>query len=74
MIYSMASHPEIQKRCQDEIDEILKGRNSDEILWCVYLVNRTPIQQRASVIGCDYVRIVIARVFLCLLFDVDWLK
>ncbi|CAG2232925.1 Cytochrome P450 4F22,Leukotriene-B(4) omega-hydroxylase 2,Phylloquinone omega-hydroxylase CYP4F2,Cytochrome P450 4F4,Cytochrome P450 4F8,Cytochrome P450 4F5,Cytochrome P450 4F12,Docosahexaenoic acid omega-hydroxylase CYP4F3,Cytochrome P450 4B1 [Mytilus edulis] len=32
-LYSLAEHPEIQKKLQAEVDEVLKGRDSDEILW-----------------------------------------
>jgi len=34
-LYSLAEHPEIQKKIQKEIDEVLKGREMDEILWYV---------------------------------------
>ncbi|XP_071109030.1 ultra-long-chain fatty acid omega-hydroxylase-like [Haliotis cracherodii] len=33
MLYHMAKHPEYQTRVQEEIDTILKGRESDNILW-----------------------------------------
>ncbi|KAL4240868.1 hypothetical protein ACF0H5_001653 [Mactra antiquata] len=33
ILYSLAQHQEYQKKCQEEIDEILQGRESDEILW-----------------------------------------
>ncbi|KAK2151982.1 hypothetical protein LSH36_343g00001 [Paralvinella palmiformis] len=32
-VYSLAGHPEYQKKCQMEIDEILNGRETDEITW-----------------------------------------
>ncbi|KAK2165954.1 hypothetical protein LSH36_44g13010 [Paralvinella palmiformis] len=32
-LYSLAQNPEWQKRCQQEIDQILDGRDSDYILW-----------------------------------------
>jgi len=32
-MYSLASHPEHQTRCQQEIDEILSGRDSQDIEW-----------------------------------------
>lgn len=30
---SLAEHPEHQRRIQQELDEVLKGRESDDILW-----------------------------------------
>ena len=34
ILYSLAQHPEYQLKCQQEIDEILQDRDSDELLWC----------------------------------------
>ncbi|KAK3104941.1 hypothetical protein FSP39_013651 [Pinctada imbricata] len=33
LLYSLAAHPEHQGRCQEEVDEILKGRDVDDIEW-----------------------------------------
>lgn len=33
IIYSLAIHPEYQEACRNEIDDILSGRDSDNILW-----------------------------------------
>lgn len=33
ILYSLAEHPEYQRKCQEEIDGLLDGRDSDEILW-----------------------------------------
>jgi len=33
ILYSLAEHPDIQAKCQQEVDDILDGRESDEILW-----------------------------------------
>ena len=33
MLYIMAKYPEHQRRVQEEIDDVLEGRDSDEILW-----------------------------------------
>lgn len=33
ILYAMASHPEHQVLCQQEIDSVLADRDSDEILW-----------------------------------------
>ncbi|PVD31378.1 hypothetical protein C0Q70_06790 [Pomacea canaliculata] len=32
-MYSLAQHPDIQATCQEEIDELFKGRETDEVLW-----------------------------------------
>lgn len=32
-LFSLASHPEAQARCQEEIDEILRGRKTKDIEW-----------------------------------------
>ncbi|KAK2169193.1 hypothetical protein LSH36_12g34012 [Paralvinella palmiformis] len=32
-LYDLACHPDIQRRCQQEVDALLEGRDSDEILW-----------------------------------------
>ncbi|XP_033747773.1 cytochrome P450 4F22-like isoform X1 [Pecten maximus] len=32
-LYSIAQHPEIQQRLQQEIDEVLQGQDSDDISW-----------------------------------------
>ncbi|XP_021372772.1 phylloquinone omega-hydroxylase CYP4F2-like isoform X1 [Mizuhopecten yessoensis] len=32
-LYSLAENPEIQRRIQQEIDEVLQGRDSDDITW-----------------------------------------
>ncbi|XP_060077843.1 cytochrome P450 4F2-like isoform X3 [Ylistrum balloti] len=32
-LYSLAEHHDIQKRAQQEIDEVLQGRDSDDITW-----------------------------------------
>lgn len=33
ILYSLAKHPEYQEKCQEEIDDLLVGRESDDILW-----------------------------------------
>ncbi|XP_060068964.1 ultra-long-chain fatty acid omega-hydroxylase-like isoform X2 [Ylistrum balloti] len=33
ILYSLATHPEHQTKVQEEIDSILKGRESDRLLW-----------------------------------------
>jgi len=33
ILYSLAEHPDIQAKCQQEVDDIFDGRESDEILW-----------------------------------------
>ena len=33
ILYLLASNPQHQKLCQEEIDVTLDGRDSDEILW-----------------------------------------
>ena len=33
VLYSIASSPEWQKKCQDEIDEILEDRDTDDLEW-----------------------------------------
>ena len=33
ILYSLAEHQEYQKKCQDEIDEILRGRDTDDLEW-----------------------------------------
>lgn len=33
ILYSLAKHPEYQEKCQEEIDELLSGRESDDIKW-----------------------------------------
>lgn len=32
-LYSLAAHPEFQRKCQQEIDELLAGREDDTIQW-----------------------------------------
>ncbi|KAK7505999.1 hypothetical protein BaRGS_00002721, partial [Batillaria attramentaria] len=32
-MFSLAEHPEIQAACQTEIDDVLAGRETDDILW-----------------------------------------
>ena len=32
-LYTFASHPEAQTKIQKEIDDVLDGRDTDEILW-----------------------------------------
>ncbi|XP_076453382.1 ultra-long-chain fatty acid omega-hydroxylase-like [Babylonia areolata] len=32
-MYSLAEHPDIQTRCQREVDELLDGRETDDVLW-----------------------------------------
>jgi len=33
ILYSLAKHPEYQEKCQEEIDGVLEGRDSDDLLW-----------------------------------------
>nr|AGC92781.1 cytochrome P450 [Meretrix meretrix] len=33
ILYSLAKHPEYQKKCQEEIDQLLQGRDTDDIEW-----------------------------------------
>ncbi|XP_052808740.1 cytochrome P450 4F6-like isoform X4 [Mya arenaria] len=33
ILYSLAEHPEYQKRCQQEVDQVLEGRDSDFVEW-----------------------------------------
>lgn len=33
ILYSLAQHPECQKKCQQEIDDLLQGRDNDDIEW-----------------------------------------
>ncbi|XP_053380794.1 cytochrome P450 4F6-like [Mercenaria mercenaria] len=33
ILYSLAKHPEYQEKCQEEIDDLLQGRESDDIKW-----------------------------------------
>ncbi|XP_060574735.1 leukotriene-B4 omega-hydroxylase 3-like isoform X1 [Ruditapes philippinarum] len=33
ILYSLAKYPEYQKKCQEEIDELLQGRDTDDIEW-----------------------------------------
>ena len=33
MLYVMAAHPEHQKKVQEEIDEVMEGRESEDIQW-----------------------------------------
>ena len=33
ILYSLAKHPEYQKKCQEKIDDLLDGRESDDIKW-----------------------------------------
>ncbi|XP_060598357.1 leukotriene-B4 omega-hydroxylase 3-like [Ruditapes philippinarum] len=33
ILYSLAEHPECQQKCQTEIDEILAGRETDDLEW-----------------------------------------
>ncbi|XP_002741860.1 cytochrome P450 4F6-like [Saccoglossus kowalevskii] len=33
VLYALASHPEFQYKCQQEIDDLLQDRNTDEIRW-----------------------------------------
>ncbi|KAL4221389.1 hypothetical protein ACF0H5_019647 [Mactra antiquata] len=33
ILYSLAKHPEYQQKCQEEIDNILQDRSSDDIEW-----------------------------------------
>lgn len=35
ILYTLAQHPEWQKKCQDEIDHLLDGRQSDDLEWWV---------------------------------------
>jgi cytochrome P450 len=39
-LYRLAKHPEWQQKCQEEIDNLLDGREDNDIRWCVYLVNK----------------------------------
>ncbi len=32
-LYSLAEHPEYQQKCQAEVDQLLEGRESDDIQW-----------------------------------------
>ena len=32
-LYSLAENPECQKKCQEEVDEILNGRETEDITW-----------------------------------------
>ena len=32
-LYDMATNPEWQTKVQQEVDEVLAGRDSDQILW-----------------------------------------
>ena len=34
-LYSLAEHPHFQRQCQQEIDSLLLGRNTDDITWSV---------------------------------------
>ena len=38
MLYSLAQNPEWQTKCQQELDDILDGRDSDDILWYVIML------------------------------------
>ncbi|XP_028822324.1 cytochrome P450 4F3 isoform X2 [Denticeps clupeoides] len=33
VLYNLAAHPKYQERCRDEIDSLLKGRETEEIQW-----------------------------------------
>ncbi|XP_031416430.1 cytochrome P450 4F3 isoform X2 [Clupea harengus] len=33
VLYNLASHPEYQERCRDEVNALLQGRDEDQILW-----------------------------------------
>jgi hypothetical protein len=35
ILYSLAEHPECQLKCQTEIDEILAGRETDDLEWYI---------------------------------------
>ncbi|XP_052808735.1 leukotriene-B4 omega-hydroxylase 3-like [Mya arenaria] len=33
ILYSLAEHPEYQRKCQQEVDQVLQGRDSDFVEW-----------------------------------------
>lgn len=33
ILYSLAKHPEYQKKCQEEIDRIFNGRDPTDVEW-----------------------------------------
>ena len=35
-LYSITKYPDIQRKLQEEIDKVLHGRPTDEILWYDY--------------------------------------
>ena len=32
-LYLLAAHPQFQSKAREEVDQLLEGRDSDEILW-----------------------------------------
>ena len=41
----MAQHPDYQIRCQEEIDELLEGRDSDDITWYYHTVTFVSLKE-----------------------------
>jgi len=33
ILYSLAEYPEFQQKCQEEIEEVLVGRDTDDLEW-----------------------------------------
>ena len=56
MLYCLAKYPEHQKKVQQEIDDLLEGRESDVIEWYAILANimvappfsQRPLQNQAT--------------------------
>ena len=40
----MAKYPEYQTQCQEEIDELLEGRENDDIKWYIIIVVINTVQ------------------------------
>ena len=49
IMYNLATHPECQKKCQEEIDGIFRDRETDDITWYISFLESRVTAQLAKI-------------------------